>query len=119
MRSVPAPMLDLWIDAVIDDDPLSKARSNVDALASLARAGAGLARLIRKQRSDEAVEDSDGDRSWPRLVATDLTHAVLADIHPDARQYLESVARARPLASVDSVASRFPLFLKRSRGATS
>jgi len=93
MRSVPEPMLDLWIDAVIDDDPLSKARAHADAIATIARAGAGLVRMIRQHGSEEVAEARKADRSWLRPFAADLENAVLAEIDPDAQQYLETAAR--------------------------
>jgi hypothetical protein len=93
MRPVPEPMLDLWIDAVNDDDALSKARTHADAVAALARAGAGLVRMIRQHGSEEAAGGRETDSPWLRPFASDLEHAVLAEIDRGAQHYLEAAAR--------------------------
>ncbi len=112
MRPVPEPMLDLWIDAVLDDDPLSRARTHVDAVTTLVRAGSGLVRMIRRIASEHTEQDADdhegdgdpdadldadtgdSDPSWSWPIGTDVEHTVLAELDPGAERHLDDTARS-------------------------
>ncbi|MGA2520467.1 MAG: hypothetical protein ABSG81_06575 [Acidimicrobiales bacterium] len=121
LRPVPEPMLDLWIDAVLDDDPLARARSHVEAVATVVRVGAGLVHMLRKMGGEHtgSVDETDGDTdadthtdidsddddsidaqgvgddpSWFLPVGTDLEHTVLVELDPSAERHVDDTARS-------------------------
>jgi hypothetical protein len=98
MKPLPEPILDLWIDAALaEDDPIHRARTSAEAIATLVRAGADLVRVIKDGTSKDSIEDEEERFPRARHLHSDLGHTVEAQLDPTAEEWLDEVRRTSAL----------------------